>query len=184
MIPDNVLSAIPVRSSFLVPERDSLFVDYAIHPESKKLMVCNYSPEGVVTYTHQGQVTTVIAITGITALSFALDLNLRPTLVYVKNNSTFMYWFNSAIGKMDTTEWGVNYKFPQLALDETRIENSTQADVIFAYIRDNKLCIRNQHDRFTIQTILDDAPRLKQIGMLQNNRFGFNTYKRIKPKDM
>lgn len=184
MIPDNKLSATPVRSDFLVPERDSLLVDTSIHPETHEFVVCSYL-DRVVSYTHQGQTVHVITLgDDITSISFTLDLNLRPILVYVKNNSTFMYWFNSAIGKMDTTEWGVNYKFPQVALDENRIENSAQSDVIFAYIRDNQLCLRNQRDRFTVQTILADTPRLKQIGMLKNNRFGFNTYIRIKPKDM
>lgn len=184
MIPDNMLSATPVRNDFIVPERDSLLVDYSIHPETNSLVVCSYKNR-VVSYTHQEHTIHVITLDGnITSISFTLDLNLRPFLVYVKDSSTFMYWFNSAIGTMDTTEWGVNYKFPQVALDENRLENSAQSDVIFAYIKDNQLCLRNQRNRFTVESILANTPRLKQIGMLKNNRFGFNTYIRIKSKDM
>lgn len=184
MLPDNSLSATPVRDSFVVPDRDSLLVDYSLHPLTRNLVTCSYV-NGQVTYEHQDQTHHVVMLEdSVESISFTLDLNLRPLLVYVKHNKTYMYWFNSSIGKMDTTEWGVDYKFPQVALDEIREENSSQSDVIFAYIRDNELCIRYQRDRFTIQTILAEAPRLKQIGMLVNNRFGFNTYLRIRPKDM
>lgn len=182
MLPENKLSKDPIDGAFMVPEKIDELEDYSLHFFSREVVRCYYEGQNI-RYSHMGVVYDVLTVPNLTALSFTLDQNLRPLLVYVQNKKTYMYWFNSAIGKMEVKLWGEGYLTPQVALDDLRIENSSQIDIIFAYIKDENLCIRYQRDRFTTETVLGPSDRLFQIGALNNHRFGFKTFVRVKPTE-
>lgn len=182
MLPENKLSKDPIDGDFMVPEKIDELEDYSLHFSSREVIRCYYEGQNI-RYSHMGVVYDVLTVPDLTALSFTLDQNLRPLLVYVQNKKTYMYWFNSAIGKMEVKLWGEGYLTPQVALDDLRIENSSQIDIIFAYIKDENLCIRYQRDRFTTETVLGPSDRLFQIGALNNHRFGFKTFVRVKPTE-
>lgn len=182
MLPENKLSKDPIDGDFMVPEKVDELEDYSLHFSSREVVRCYYEGQNI-RYSHMGVVYDVLTVPDLTALSFTLDQNLRPLLVYVQNKKTYMYWFNSAIGKMEVKLWGEGYLTPQVALDDLRIENSSQIDIIFAYIKDENLCIRYQRDRFTTETVLGPSDRLFQIGALNNHRFGFKTFVRVKPTE-
>ncbi len=182
MLPENKLSTMAIDGQFMVPEKVDELEDYSLHFTTREIVRCYYEGQQIK-YSHRGVINDVLTIPDLTALSFTLDQNLRPLLVYVQNKKTYMYWYNSALGKMEVKLWGENYVTPQIALDDLRVENSSQIDIIFAYIRDGNLCIRYQRDRFTTETVLGPSDRLFQIGALNNHRFGFKTFIRVKPKD-
>lgn len=182
MLPENKLSKDPIDGAFMVPEKIDELEDYSLHFSSREVVRCYYEGQNI-RYSHMGVVYDVLTVPNLTALSFTLDQNLRPLLVYVQNKKTYMYWFNSAIGKMEVKLWGEGYLTPQVALDDLRIENSSQIDIIFAYIKDENLCIRYQRDRFTTETVLGPSDRLFQMGALNNHRFGFKTFVRVKPTE-
>lgn len=182
MLPENKLSKDPIDGDFMVPEKIDELEDYSLHFSSREVIRCYYEGQNI-RYSHMGVVYDVLTVPNLTALSFTLDQNLRPLLVYVQNKKTYMYWFNSAIGKMEVKLWGEGYLTPQVALDDLRIENSSQIDIIFAYIKDENLCIRYQRDRFTTETVLGPSDRLFQMGALNNHRFGFKTFVRVKPTE-
>lgn len=182
MLPENKLSKDPIDGDFMVPEKIDELEDYSLHFSSREVIRCYYEGQNI-RYSHMGVVYDVLTVPDLTALSFTLDQNLRPLLVYVQNKKTYMYWFNSAIGKMEVKLWGEGYLTPQVALDDLRIENSSQIDIIFAYIKDENLCIRYQRDRFTTETVLGPSDRLFQMGALNNHRFGFKTFVRVKPTE-
>ena len=182
MLPENKLSKDPIDGAFMVPEKVDELEDYSLHFSSREVIRCYYEGQNI-RYSHMGNVYEVLTVPNLTALSFTLDQNLRPLLVYVQNKKTYMYWFNSAVGKMEVKLWGEDYLTPQVALDDLRIENSSQIDIVFAYIRNDNLCIRYQRDRFITETVLGPSDRLFQIGALNNHRFGFKTFTRVKPTE-
>lgn len=181
-LPQNTLSLEPIISEFIVPERSHLLEDYSINPVSGKLIRAYYDyADETVKYVEDMVVKTVFTMPNITAISFTLDLNERALCVYVKNNSTWMYWYDSNIGQMVYTEYGTEYLTPQIAIDEQRHQNANNADIIFAYVKNKQLCIRYQRHRFTTETLLGPCEYLYQIGRMKNFRLGFKTYVKIKP---
>ena len=194
-LPDNILSLEPVISEFVVPERTHLLEDFSLNPVTNKLVRAYYDLyDNSVKYVEDGVTKIAFTLPYITCISFTLDLNERPLCVYVIGKSTWMYWFDSNAnpglgGSMVHTEYGSNYLTPQVAIDETRIQNSNNTDIIFAYVREvvgygKQLCIRYQRHRFTIETVLGPCDYLYQISRMKNYRFGFKTYVKVKPIDV
>ena len=181
-LPLNKLSLEPIISEFIVPEKTHVLEDYSINPVSGKLIRAYYDPlDEYVKYTEDMITKTVFMESNISAISFTLDLNERPLCVYVKNKSTWMYWYDSNIGAMIHTEYGIEYQTPQIAVDEQRHQNANNADVIFAYVKDKQLCIRYQRHRFTTEILLGPCDYLYQMSRMKNFRLGFKTYVKLKP---
>lgn len=181
-LPQNTLSLEPIISEFIVPEKTHLLEDYSINPTTGKLIRAYYdSSDDTVKYTEDMVVRTIFTMPNISAISFTLDLNERPLCVYVKNKSTWMYWYDSNIGAMIHTEYGIEYQTPQIAVDEQRHQNANNADVIFAYVKDKQLYIRYQRHRFTTEILLGPCDYLYQMSRMKNFRLGFKTYVKLKP---
>lgn len=181
-LPQNTLSLEPIISEFIVPEKTHLLEDYSINPTTGKLIRAYYdSSDDTVKYTEDMVVRTIFTMPNISAISFTLDLNERPLCVYVKNKSTWMYWYDSNIGEMIHTEYGIEYQTPQIAVDEQRHQNANNADVIFAYVKDKQLYIRYQRHRFTTEILLGPCDYLYQMSRMKNFRLGFKTYVKLKP---
>ncbi|WP_173911037.1 hypothetical protein [Acinetobacter sp. Marseille-Q1618] len=117
----------------------------------------------------------LIQVEHVTALSLAFDFNMHPTIAYISDFKMYLYWYDTAQGKQITTEYGLDYLNPQLSLDDHRLHQSGNADIIFAYLKNGNLYYRQQRDRFLIERLLqqDIEVELKQIGMNNKNRFQF-----------
>lgn len=183
MLPDGELSTSSVFAAFLVPNRVDELIDYEwggidLYDASEGLQVkiwtCFYE-SGVIKVRADQVMHDLITVTDVTALSFAFDLNMRPVVAYVVNDEVFLWWYDTAIAEHTTSSFGTGIITPQLSLDDHRSIYSANADVIFAYIRDEQLCIRLQRDRYQIEYDLGAGQVLIQIGMMTNNRFGFAT---------
>lgn len=190
MMPDNVLSSSPISGAFLVPDKVEPLVDYewggvALLDTSKGLMVyvwkCFYQ-DGWIKVTNDIVTHQVIQVANVKHLSLAFDFNMRPTIAYIvenvdKTRDTYLYWYDSQVPGQVNTLYGLGYVSPQLSLDDHRLRQSANADIIFAYIRNNNLYHRQQRDRFTTEYFhyagIADAVELKQIGMNVANRFQF-----------
>lgn len=181
-LPLNTLSLEPIMSEFIVPEKSHVLEDYSINPVSGKLIRAYYDhADETIKYIEDMIVKTVFTMSNISAMSFTLDLNERAICVYVKNNSTWMYWYDSNIGQMIHTEYGTEYLTPQIAIDEQRHQNANNADIIFAYVKNKQLYIRYQRHRFTTEILLGPCEYLYQVSRMKNFRLGFKTYVKIKP---
>lgn len=181
-LPLNTLSLEPIISEFIVPERSHLLEDYSINPVSGKLIRAYYDhADETIKYIEDMIVKTVFTMSNISAMSFTLDLNERALCVYVKNNSTWMYWYDSNTGEMIHTEYGIEYLTPLIAIDEQRHQNANNADIIFAYVKNKQLYIRYQRHRFTTEILLGPCEYLYQVSRMKNFRLGFKTYVKIKP---
>lgn len=184
MMPNNVLSSQSINSPFIVPDRLDELLDYEYggielgnvsQGLQAKLWSCFYENDQIKI--SNGLTTqTLIVIENVTALSFAFDLNMRPMVAYLANHHCYLWWYDSQAAAQITTDFGPNFTFPQLALDDKRGVQSANADVIFSYIKDNKAYMRLQRERFLIEHEIAEAKRLVQIGMMTNQRFGFALY--------
>lgn len=183
MIPENQLSSVSVYADFFTPIRIDSLVDYEwagieIYDTSEgmqaKIWTCFYE-DGQIKIKNDLYQYTLLTIANVSALSFAFDLNMRPQVTYVANGETYLWWYDSLTASQVTTNFGAEFKTPQLSLDDNRSLQTSNADVIFAYIRNERLCIRIQRERFENEYDLGDGQALIQIGMMKNYRFGFAT---------
>lgn len=184
MIPNNALSSQAINSPFIVPDRLDELLDYeyggiALGDVSQglqaKLWSCFYE-NGQIKASNDLTTQVLLAVENVTALSLAFDFNMRPMVAYLANGHCYLWWYDSQAAVQITTDFGPSLSFPQLALDDKRSSQSANADVIFAYIKNNKAYMRIQRERFQIEHEITPAKRLIQIGMMTNYRFGFAYY--------
>ena len=184
MMPNNILSSQAIDSPFIAPNRSNELVDYeyggiALGDVSQglqaKLWHCFYE-NGQIKVSNGLTTQVLLAVENIIALSLAFDLNMRPMVAYLANGHCYLWWYDSQAAAQITTDFGPSLSFPQLALDDKRSSQSANADVIFAYIKNNNAYMRLQRERFLIEHELAAAKRLVQIGMMTNHRFGFALY--------
>lgn len=118
-----------------------------------------------------------IAYTGsnITEISFTFDRNMNFTLAFVQNGKSKLYWYDSQLGAMTTTNFGSTVSSPRVSLDDKRDLQSAVSDVIFAYVKNNNLCYRQQRDRYQTEYILKTGGvnKLKKFGMNSKYRLQF-----------
>lgn len=183
MLPDSIFSTDAASSDFINGKRTDAFIDFelggiAIGDASQGLLVkkweCAYE-DGQIKMGYENDFETVLRVENVTYLSFAFDINMRPVVAYVADGICYLWWYDSSQSAQVNTNLGACI-FPQLALDEKRAALSANADVIFAYIKNRKLYMRIQRERFQIEHEITQAKRLIQIGMMTNYRFGFAYY--------
>lgn len=184
MFPNNALSSQPVVAEFFTQWRDDPLVDFefggtALQNSSAGLSVelwkCFYE-NGSIKLSHDNHVQTVLHVQNVTALSLGFDLSMRPVIAYLANDHCYLWFYDTAVSKQITADLGDGITFPQLSLDERRLVQSSNADVILTYIRNSKMYMRIQRERFQTEHKITRAKRLIQIGSMKNNRFGFAYY--------
>lgn len=189
MFYDNRPSSVPMLGLIRPPENyvtNDLF-DYELggvdlNDPSEGLMVktwhCWYEDSKVkIAPEYDGDVTVLFSTVGITALSFAFDQNMRPTVSYEKNGELWLWWWDTSIENRALTNFGKG-KSPRLTLDDKRTSQFAKSDIIFAYIDgDYNLCYRQQRDRFTVKRVLKSGlyrrSRLKNVSMNNKLRLQF-----------
>ncbi len=116
---------------------------------------------------------------GIVSLSFCFDQNMRPCVAYETSSGVFLRWYDSAVVNYVTTSWGATFRSPRVTLDDKRLTQfATRSDIIFAYIRGEFLCYRQQRDRFTTERVLQGGvgpnTKLNNVGMNRVLRLQFD----------
>lgn len=182
MLPDNVLSSAAIFGGFLVPDRINDLIDYewggkdlldASEGMQVKIWTCFYEDGWIIITDNTGLRYSILEVANVTQLGFAFSLSMRVYITYVADGRAFFYWYDSTTSAYITTDYGVETITPQLSLDDVRNSQSSNADVIFAYVRDDVLYTRMQRDRFQIEYEMGAANQLVQIGMTSNYRFAF-----------
>ena len=111
----------------------------------------------------------------ITWLSFCFDINMNPTVTYVSGGKSYLYFFDTSLNDVNTIELADAYT-PNLVLDETRQFNINNATILLAYLKQGKLMVRFQHERFQQEHELYTPKRNKmlwRIGKTVSERIGF-----------
>ncbi len=185
MIPDGVLSAVPISADFVEPNRNRMrpLVDYEMGGAGLQdptgglqYQLWTLESDGTDVWISAEHVARVHLFSrpGISRVTLGFDLNMRVHVAFVQNGSSWLWWYDSQAGAMVFTEYPA-FSYPTLGTDEKRLTELANSDLIFAYIRADNLCMRVQRDRFQTEYVLHsgDTLELVAIGMNTENRFQF-----------
>ena len=111
----------------------------------------------------------------ISDITLAFDVNMNYYFAFLDKGECFLSWFDITQAKQVITSFGMDIVTPVVELDDKREMFYSNADVVFSYIRDNKLYHRLQRERFTIERLLDEGPYvgIAKAGMNKGNRFQY-----------
>lgn len=191
MLPDNTLSDIPVRASFLYPDRfqlGSLTEDYemggiAIQDPSEGLQ---YQPwfgywrqedsAVCVRPAIDGEDTVLFTEPDLFEMSFTFDQNMRWVCATQRTDGSFRFrWYDSAVADYVVTEVEGVTAF-HCALDDKRAVStlSNTNDILVTYIKDRNLYVRVQRERYEIEHLLANTLpknlRISNFGMNERYR--------------
>lgn len=162
-LPENTLSTIALPAPFVgaraIPTT-SQTVDYenggiAIQDASKGINFQSWRGfvENDMIYLEAPTVPKVLVYVGtnITELSISFDRNMNYCLAFVEDGLPKLRWYNTTVTGMVTTELDPNIKNPRICHDDKRDSQTENSDIILAYLRDGRLYVRYQRDRYTIE---------------------------------
>lgn len=115
----------------------------------------------------------IIELDNVTQLDFTFDQAMRPVVVWVKNDKSFMYRYVDT--SYSTIELPSKYKTPRVELDNKLKENSSTSDVILVYTYEGKLCYARQRDKFLQEFVIGNDPTKSlvwRVGTTKDGRFG------------
>lgn len=193
MLPDGVLSTTPVPSTFIWGRENLITgtLDY----ENGGLDIGD-TTEALTYQTWRGRLigedvildapsvspVTIYSAADITEISFSFDQNMTPALAYVQGGVAKLRWYDTSIPGYDilTVTGAIT---PRISIDDKRKSQTSQSDLILAYVRSNCLYYRRQRDRFLTEYLLLTGPalgidslQLVKIGMNKKWRFQFLFY--------
>lgn len=188
MFQQNRLSTTPQRGLILPVEARviSALVDYerggiALSDGSQGLNVqtwkCSYEQSRFILTPETGPASVVLVVDSVVAMSFTFDQNMRPVIAYEQNDDLWLWWWDTTTSQRVFTKFGPG-RCPRLTLDDKRDSQTSNSDVIFAYIKpNNDLCFRLQRERYLTERVLKsglhDHTRLKNVSMNNKNRLQF-----------
>lgn len=183
-LPYDVLSPTPVPSTLLAPDgigRPTRVEDYerggiAVGDASQGLQVQNWrlrllgadlllSPEPYDTET------AILVIAGVTELSLSFDQNMNVSVAYVASGQAKLYWYDTALPGYTTTILAADVRSPFVSFDDKRPFATTinSNDILLFYVRSNRLCYRQQRERFNTERTLawfdGSQVKIKKAGM-------------------
>lgn len=190
MLPDNELSTNPHIADFLGGRADPRWT--AQHDYESGGIALNNPSEGLSVQVWEAWIngdneiwigapsftaSKVIDDANISEVSLTFDQNMNPCVAYVADGISKLWWLDSQTNQMTTTifEGAIT---PRVSLDDKR-EIATRGgwnDIVFAYIKDGNLCVRNQRERYGVEHILQQdiaSSGITKIGMSVINRFQF-----------
>lgn len=112
---------------------------------------------------------------GLTEVDLAFDQNMRPFLAFVESGVAKFLWWDTAISEEVVTQLPENAITPRCCLDDKREWQTLQSDIILAYVIDDRLLMRMQRDRYTVEYELYTGlnAKLHKVGMNIINRLQF-----------
>lgn len=115
---------------------------------------------------------------GMTEISLTFDQSMRPALAYVQDGVSKIWWYDSGVDRMEITEIGTGIITPRITLDDKRViasGNNQNNDIILAYVRNEKLCYRQQRERFLVERVLASGIKtgLIKVGLNRQLRLQF-----------
>lgn len=110
----------------------------------------------------------------VTNLTLAFDQNMNFSLAYMQYGTARLHWFDTFVDEYVTTSFA-GASTPRVTLDDKRELQSTNSDLILAYVLNNNLYFRLQRERFLNERLLQENvnAKLVQMGMNVKNRLQF-----------
>ena len=193
MLPDNVLSTVPVPSRFFGARAGATSKTVDIEDGGKAIQ----NPDGGLLYQrwrarlfNAGQADSYVmldardvpefvwlTVPNMTEISFSFDANMQPVVAYVANGQSYLNWFDSIASDYVTTTLAADVKTPRVSMDDKRLVGSQGyqlSDVILAYVRGGNLYYRQQRDRYQVERLLATGVKpLIKIGFSRGLRLQF-----------
>lgn len=100
--------------------------------------------------------TVLFTAAGITELSLAFDQNMRPAIAFLQLGQAKLYWYDTGLPGVTTTTLAADVRSPFLSMDDKRAPATTLNlnDILLFYVRSNRLCYRQQRERFLTERTL------------------------------
>ena len=112
---------------------------------------------------------------GVVKVALAFDANMRPAYAWqIGEDTCVLRYYDTALADFTEITFTGIYS-PCLTLDDSRTQSSSISDIIFAYLKGNQLCYRQQRDRFLIEYVLAEVTQhfLMRVGMNKSHRLQF-----------
>ena len=116
----------------------------------------------------------ILELDNITQLDFTFDQAMRPVIVLVKNDKSYLYRYTD--DSYSTIELSDKFKCPRVELDDKERKNSSTSDIILGYTYDGKLCYALKLEKFLNEYVIGNNQNkglLWRIGLTQDGRMGF-----------
>ena len=186
-IPEGRMSTEVVEGTFGIPENRVFYAltsyeigPIAIEDTSEGLLyqvwVLTWEPTtGVITVTPETTGTPQVreTIPGLVSIAFTFDQSGRISYAYTTAVSSYLFWYDTALGMTTTTDLGSDCITPALYLDDKRATQSQANDMLLWYTKDDgggtyDLYMLRQRDRFLTEYLMDSGleyPYIHNIGM-------------------
>ena len=125
-----------------------------------------------------GNPRSILNVADIKYLTFAFDQNARISLTYSTSISSFLFWYDTALGQTTTTDLGSDVITPALFLDDKRATQNTVNDMLLWYTKANgdtfDLFMRIQRERFLNEYLMASGIEMQYI-----HNIGMNSALRV-----
>lgn len=112
---------------------------------------------GVINVAPQsGSVAFTLAVPGVLSVSLGFDSNMQVAIGYTTIAGAYFYFYDF-IGGAFTTLAIVGATSCRVCVDDPRLFNTVNSDVIFAYTRAGSLYYRQQRDRYLVEMLIGIA---------------------------
>lgn len=195
MIPGERFSTDPVRGQLLNPWSRDRKISYhwgpvQVQDPSQGLLVKVWTlraegAEAVLSAPGSPTVTVFTRSVDIDNVNLAFDQNGRPCVCFEEEGSgdSYLYWFDPVPNEPTFMAIPGDASSPRITLDDARVFNGANSDVILGYVRDGLVRYRQQRDRFTVEYTPPIGPGgspasasgLRHISMNSNLRLEFLT---------
>lgn len=106
----------------------------------------------------------------LTDISIAFSQNGDLHYAYVEGDVAKLLYYDTLTAGFQVMELGEGVRTPKITLDDKRLTQTTNSDIILSYIKsDNGLYYRQQRDRFQIERLLHPGPFVMIRQMYMNN---------------
>lgn len=170
--PDNVLSTVPIPGAFIgsgaaavldrtrdyeegpIAEQDPSqglnYQEWRSYIQDNKIWLESDNSSPRVVYEGTGELTDI---------SIAFNQNGDTHYAYVEDGVAKLYYYDTLTAQFDTLTLPPGTRTPKITLDDKRLTQTSNSDIILSYIKaDNGLYYRQQRDRFQIERLLHPGP--------------------------
>jgi len=122
-----------------------------------------------------------LTVPGIIYLTFTFDQNGRISYTWMTETSSYLYWYDTALGMTVTTDLGSDVITPSIALDDKRVSQNSANDMLLWYSKPDgggayNLYMLRQRDRFLTEYLMESGistPYITKLGMNDGLRVQF-----------
>ena len=187
MIPGNFISLTLDPKPFKSPEskpydpisqliRGGTRIGYGSDGRDVKDYLVELFTDGLIniTDTTSNQIVYTKTLVNTKTISATFDNNMNVVLCYQLLDTSNLHYFDLESNKYITKVVN-NTTSCKVCIDDIRLINNANSDIIFGYTKDDNLYYRQQRDKYDIERLIDpcQGKRLLRLGQTENNRLQF-----------